>query len=371
MHIAQRAHRTESRTSQSDQLSVDFARLCGEAKACRTCPSMEGAVRVLGWANGSPEAQVMFIGEAPGRLGADRTAIPFHGDRAGDNFEQLLRAANISRSDVFVTNAILCNPTGEDGNNRPPTTQEILNCSNLLKRQIEIVNPEIVCTLGAAALKSVALIEPHNLTIRDAVRSVNNWSGRKLIPLYHPGQRAMVHRNFVHQTADYYFVAEQIRRAGTTKAINLRPIPAEVDQVLHEIVSLCGPISLFKAHKILYIMEYEARKNKETFKLNFIRQKNGPYCLELSRKKFNGLVNCKFLNDRPIISLNHQMALFEIPESSHLDAERIRNLGSLTEARLKSLAYLTRPMRRILRLEKTGQNCLNRPIFGPDLGPGE
>src|SRR5690348_992986 len=109
--------------------SESFDRLIGEVQSCDRCPSMEGCTRVLSWANGPAGAPVMFVGEAPGRLGADRTAVPFHGDKAGDNFELLLRLAKLSRRDVFVTNAVLCNPRDEDGNNAPPSKSVLRNCA--------------------------------------------------------------------------------------------------------------------------------------------------------------------------------------------------------------------------------------------------
>jgi len=78
-------------------------------------------------------------------------AIPFHGDRAGDNFESLLEQVGMSRHDCFITNAALCNPKDENGNNATPSRTEIQNCSNFLKRQIDLVNPKIVVTLPGSS----------------------------------------------------------------------------------------------------------------------------------------------------------------------------------------------------------------------------
>ena len=90
-----------------------FVSLICKVRACRLCQRMEGSSRVLGHASGSPASELMFIGEAPGRLGADSSAIPFHGDKAGSNFEKLLRHVGLSRYDLFITNAALCNPKDE------------------------------------------------------------------------------------------------------------------------------------------------------------------------------------------------------------------------------------------------------------------
>lgn len=87
-----------------------FAELIESVQGCRQCPRMDQRTRVLGPANGNLDAQVVFVAEAPGRLGADRFGIPLHGDQAGRNFEWLISNARITRQDVFVTNAVLCNP---------------------------------------------------------------------------------------------------------------------------------------------------------------------------------------------------------------------------------------------------------------------
>lgn len=86
-----------------------FSKLVLEVQACRQCPRMCDSARVLSFAAGNLNAAVLFIGEAPGRLGADQTEIPFHGDVSGNNFEGLLAFAGLSRDAVFVTNAAICN----------------------------------------------------------------------------------------------------------------------------------------------------------------------------------------------------------------------------------------------------------------------
>src|SRR5207248_3325846 len=116
-----------------------FNTLVSDVQACRLCSRMEDSSRIFGLASGSPRARLMFIGEATGRLGADETAIPFHGDRAGDNFERLISQSGLSRYDCFITNAVLCNPKDEKGNNATPTKLEVANCSGFLKRQLDLI----------------------------------------------------------------------------------------------------------------------------------------------------------------------------------------------------------------------------------------
>jgi uracil-DNA glycosylase len=78
-----------------------FTELVQEAAACRRCPDMCDRSAVLSSLNGSLRSQIMFIGEAPGRKGADRTRIPFSGDQSGQNFDRYLAAIGLSRNDIF------------------------------------------------------------------------------------------------------------------------------------------------------------------------------------------------------------------------------------------------------------------------------
>jgi uracil-DNA glycosylase family 4 len=164
---------------------------------------MEGRVRLLGPANGSLHPRVCFVAEAPGRLGGDRTAIPLCGDQSGRNFERLLAEAGLDRSSVFVTNAVLCNPRDAADRNAPPTIAEIRNCSCFLAATLDLLQPPYVVALGAVALRALALIEPHGVTLATDVGTVIPWHGRWLIPLYHPGPRAQLHRPFAQQAEDF------------------------------------------------------------------------------------------------------------------------------------------------------------------------
>ncbi len=194
-----------------------FVALCREAQGCRRCAAMEGRRRVLSAANGRPGAQVMFIGEAPGRHGGERTGVPFSGDQTGRNFTALLALTNLPRDDVFITNAILCNPRDERGRNRAPRGEELRSCRSLLARQVAVVDPPVVVPLGVAALAALNAIEPHGLRLREAVGRGYRWAGRVLVPLYHPGPRAQLHRPFAVQREDFIALAGIVRavRSGT------------------------------------------------------------------------------------------------------------------------------------------------------------
>ena len=145
---------------------------------------------VLSRLNGALNTRVMFIAEAPGRNGADRTRIPFHGDTSGRNFESLLASIKLTRDEIFITNAVLCSPRKPSGANDRPTRSEIRNCSAFLRRQIELINPPVVATLGAVALDALKLIEDHDYQLRDAAARILRWNGRLLVPSIIPAPRS-------------------------------------------------------------------------------------------------------------------------------------------------------------------------------------
>ena len=158
------------------QKREQFAELVAEAANCTRCPAMCGRAAVLSELNGPVDARVMFIGEAPGRKGADQTRIPFSGDQSGKNFEGFLAAASLQRTEIFITSAALCNPRGASGANRRPTTQELRNCSAFLRRTIELVNPEIIVTLGGVALEALKRLQDHPFTLRGDGAKVRQWN---------------------------------------------------------------------------------------------------------------------------------------------------------------------------------------------------
>jgi uracil-DNA glycosylase family 4 len=181
---------------------------------------MEGRVRLLSPANGALHPRVCFVAEAPGRLGGDRTAVPLCGDQSGRNFERLLAEAQLDRASVFVTNAVLCNPRDYAGRNAPPSPAEIHNCSRFLTATLDLLQSPYVVALGTVALRALALIEPHCVSLAANVGAVIPWRGRWLIPLYHPGPRAQLHRPFARQAEDFRRLGALLRQrdAGAPSA---------------------------------------------------------------------------------------------------------------------------------------------------------
>jgi uracil-DNA glycosylase family 4 len=196
-----------------------FAALASEAAACRRCEAMCGRRAVLSERNGdAAAARVMFVGEAPGRQGGDRTRVPFSGDQSGQNFQRYIASIGLARADAFITNSVLCNPRKESGANRRPTRREIANCSEYLRRQIELIDPAVVVTLGAVALEALRAVARHEFTLRESAGRVIVWHGRLLVPLYHPSPQVLAsHRREREQLRDYRAVARALRWAAGDK----------------------------------------------------------------------------------------------------------------------------------------------------------
>lgn len=173
---------------------------------------MCGRRPVLSELNGGVGARVMFVGEAPGRQGGDRTRVPFSGDQSGRNFGRYLASIGLGREEIFITNAALCNPRTETGANRRPSRAEVENCSEFLRRQIEVVDAPVVVTLGAVSLAALRAVEYHRLSLKENVGQIQRWHGRLLVPLYHPSPQVLAsHRREAAQLEDYQSVARALR----------------------------------------------------------------------------------------------------------------------------------------------------------------
>ena len=168
-----------------------FNKLCLDAQTCRVCPNLADKTAVLSKLNGNLHPKVLFIGEAPGRAGADRTRRPFYGDKSGDNFQRLLDSIDLSRDDIFITSAVLCSPRSPTDANRKPTRMEIRNCSFYLTRVLDVVQPSLIATLGVVGLEALSLIAYHEFQLKLHAGQVLDWNGLKLIPLYHPSPQVI------------------------------------------------------------------------------------------------------------------------------------------------------------------------------------
>lgn len=188
-----------------------FEALCADVRQCFQCSSMNH-VHVLGDVNGRLDADVMFVAEAPGRLGAARTGIPMTSDVTGRRFHAFLADAGLQRERVFITNAILCNPLSASGNNRPPRASEVRACRGFLAAQMALVRAPVVVALGGVALNSLREIEPHDAQLASHAGKAVDWSGRTLVPMYHPSIQSTLTRPHEPQRRDWRALGRIVRR---------------------------------------------------------------------------------------------------------------------------------------------------------------
>ena len=153
-----------------------------EASACTRCPQLASTRQTVVFGSGNADADLMFVGEAPG-ANEDRLGLPFVG-QAGRLLDQLLGEIGLSRPDVFVVNVLKCRPPG----NRDPLPQEIENCQGYLYRQLELIEPRVVCTLGNFATKLLRADPSTGITRLHGREEVRRLGPRtvRLYPLYHP-----------------------------------------------------------------------------------------------------------------------------------------------------------------------------------------
>jgi DNA polymerase len=163
--------------STADILEIpDLARLRAVADACQRCQLHETRNRPV-FADGTPEARVMCVGEAPGQR-EDETGLPFVG-RAGQLLDRLLTAVGLGRDRVFICNVLKCRPPG----NRNPLPEEIEQCSPFLLRQLALVDPAVVIAFGTFAARTL-------LDSRESLgrlrQQTHLYEGRPLVVTYHP-----------------------------------------------------------------------------------------------------------------------------------------------------------------------------------------
>lgn len=168
-----------TKTSESDRAAKQAAldELAREVAGCTACRLAQGRTRTVP-GEGDPDARILFIGEAPG-ANEDRQGRPFVG-AAGQLLTAIIeKGMGLQRRDVFIANTLKCRPPG----NRDPLPDELAACDAFLKRQIDIVDPEMIITLGRFASKTVLGLE----TTLGAMRGrIWEREGRKVLATYHP-----------------------------------------------------------------------------------------------------------------------------------------------------------------------------------------
>ena len=158
--------------------SLDLAELAAVAAGCTRCPLSEGRNTVV-FGTGDPDADLMLVGEGPGAE-EDRQGLPFVG-RSGKLLDELLvQEVGLDRSAVYIANVVKCRPP----DNRDPQPEEIAACRPYLQRQVELVAPRVLVTLGNFATK--VLLDTKEGITRLRGRRYAWGDGVVLVPTYHP-----------------------------------------------------------------------------------------------------------------------------------------------------------------------------------------
>jgi uracil-DNA glycosylase len=208
-----------------------------EARECVRCPLHRTRTQVV-FGSGNADADVMFVGEAPG-ANEDRVGLPFVG-QAGKLLDKLLAEIGIAREDVFIANTVKCRPPG----NRDPQPNEIESCQTYLDRQVELIEPIMICTLGNFATK---LLRADTMGIsrlhgQEEVRRIGSRAVR-LYPLYHPAAALYTPSTLDALRADFHRIPdlvalgppeqpqapEAVPEAEPADLSDLRPEPARPD----------------------------------------------------------------------------------------------------------------------------------------------
>jgi DNA polymerase len=164
---------------------------------CARCPALAASRRRIVHGYGDPQSRIIFIGEAPGRHGADQTGVPFSGDKSGRALQRILIALDLMdgpapsdapRLRCFVTNAVRCCPAS----NRTPTTAEPAACAPYLWRELDALDPLIIVPVGLVALRAVGV--RYLGTAPAAIRTIHavplGAGERVIVPLVHPARIA-------------------------------------------------------------------------------------------------------------------------------------------------------------------------------------
>ena len=167
----------------SAEKSAAMAALRERALACVKCPHLASSRKNVVFGVGSIDAQLMFVGEAPG-ADEDEQGEPFVG-KAGQLLTRIIQATGLSRADVYIANILKCRPDtpGQDAGNRKPTSEEMATCIPYLHEQIDLIRPKVLVALGATAVEGLL---GKTIGITKLRGNWQTYRGTPLMPTYHP-----------------------------------------------------------------------------------------------------------------------------------------------------------------------------------------
>jgi len=165
-----------------DELDAFKKAVCG----CQKCPLGKSRLNFV-FGVGNPNAELMFVGEGPG-FDEDHKGEPFIG-RAGQQLNKIIEAMGLKREDVYIANIVKCHPMIDPAdpekrsNDRPPTPEETATCLPYLEKQIELIKPKVICSLGSPSSKTLSGLDTPISKLRG---TFIDRAGTKLMPTYHP-----------------------------------------------------------------------------------------------------------------------------------------------------------------------------------------
>jgi DNA polymerase len=163
-------------TAPSEDPVAELKILEATALACTKCDLAEGRTQVV-FGSGDPQADLLFVGEAPGQR-EDEQGVPFVGP-SGQLLEELLGEIGLTRDQVYIANVVKCRPP----RNRDPRQNEIDSCKGYLRTQLQLIDPQVVVTLGNFSSKLLLNTEVGITRLRG---TAYEWWGRHLVPTFHP-----------------------------------------------------------------------------------------------------------------------------------------------------------------------------------------
>ena len=214
----------EESESSPDRRREALKDLYAQAQKCTRCTALANTRKSVVFGAGNADAELMFVGEAPG-ASEDEQGLPFVG-RAGKLLDQLLGEIGMERKQVFICNTLKCRPPG----NRDPVPLEIENCRDYLLRQVELIEPTVICTLGNFSTKllradTTGISRLHG---REEVRIIGPRAVR-LYPLYHPAAALYTPSMLEALRADFHRIPELLALGPPEQPRTFEPLPEVED----------------------------------------------------------------------------------------------------------------------------------------------
>jgi len=230
-----------------------------KAQTCVRCQELAATRKSVVFGAGNADADLMFVGEAPG-ASEDERGLPFVG-RAGKLLDTLLEEIGLARGDVFIANTLKCRPPG----NRDPLPVEIENCREYLYRQVELIQPRVICSLGNFSTKLLR-DDPTGITRLHGRPEVLTLGRRavRLYPIFHPAAALYTPRMLETLREDFSRLPELLALdAPEQPARELEPIP-EID-VAEPGPSAANPSSGQRAGDVPLAQSHDAANQLDLF----------------------------------------------------------------------------------------------------------